>query len=65
MKCCVKHAEGGAGVEDWYTTIMTYYNVATLSFRNAVHDVVYRSKGVREHIWPDKTNFHPTCVGTK
>lgn len=53
------------GVEDRYTTLMSYYGVATLSLRNALNELVQRSEGLKARVWPNERDFHLTCVGTK
>lgn len=54
-----------AGVEDYYTTIMSYYGVTALSFRNAMYHAIKGNETILHKIWPVDSNFHPNCVGTR
>ena len=53
------------GVEEYLTTIMTYYGVTALSFRNAMYHLVRQDEELFRRIWINEKEFHPTCAGTR
>jgi hypothetical protein len=55
----------GTGVEDHLTTMMAYYDIPSLSFRNAMYHIVRRNRELFRRIWMNKDEIHPSDAGAR